>query len=518
MERSSTTFLNLAHRYRRKESRTHLPEQKARRLYELATKKGNDDAESWLAYFDLMGIAGPVDNERAFKLSKLGVEKKVPFAFNNLGFCYFYGHGVEINKIIGINLWEEGVKLKNAFAEYHLGICYYFGQSVEKNFTKGLELLTSSANQDNIQARSMLQFCSCYLIKNKKYANIHFQKFISLFKIAMDQGFVETQFLIGFCHEKGLLVEQDLKQASYFYELALNLNHVRAQSKKGFIQAIKQQSCSFRVDEIDLRSGSFKEILDACVRRNLQSNRVAQSHLARYFERLYDKTKETVYMRNAIILYKLAACEGEIFAQVALARSYGYAQNFGKSFEFYQLAALNQQDLSHFYQGYGHHSQLQLGKFYLNGIGTRKDPNEARYYYFQAELLTRRGIFLRDLDEWIQICEESDRPWMNEFLIKSNDEISVHYLNDLFIQISIMSVSEVNELLTQMNGMLLKAIYHEIEKSKMEKKHHQILAAIPKSKRKNISSSFQNLILQNKRHKNRACFSLQKDDTELLSV
>jgi len=50
--------------------------QEAVRLYQLAAQGGDAGAEAWIAYFNLMGWGGLKSDPEAFRLSKIGVQKK----------------------------------------------------------------------------------------------------------------------------------------------------------------------------------------------------------------------------------------------------------------------------------------------------------------------------------------------------------------------------------------------------------------------------------------------------------
>jgi TPR repeat protein len=59
-------------------------------------------------------------------------------AYNNLGFLYFYGHGVETNKKAAIEYWSHAMRSGNEESAYHL--CHAFAEKKEPTYNPKVAL------------------------------------------------------------------------------------------------------------------------------------------------------------------------------------------------------------------------------------------------------------------------------------------------------------------------------------------------------------------------------------------
>lgn len=59
-------------------------------------------------------------------------------AYNNLGFLYFFGHGVETNKKAAIEYWSYAMKSGNEESAYHL--CHAFAEKKEPTYNPKVAL------------------------------------------------------------------------------------------------------------------------------------------------------------------------------------------------------------------------------------------------------------------------------------------------------------------------------------------------------------------------------------------
>ncbi|MBO4663702.1 MAG: sel1 repeat family protein [Bacteroidaceae bacterium] len=48
----------------------------------------------------------------------------------NLGYCFFYGQGVEEDKVIANQWYEKSAKQGNVNAQFNLGLSFYEGEGV----------------------------------------------------------------------------------------------------------------------------------------------------------------------------------------------------------------------------------------------------------------------------------------------------------------------------------------------------------------------------------------------------
>ena len=52
------------------------------------------------------------------------------FALNNLGYLAYYGHGMQADPSLAVDLWQKGAALGVSEAQWHLGIAYQEGKGV----------------------------------------------------------------------------------------------------------------------------------------------------------------------------------------------------------------------------------------------------------------------------------------------------------------------------------------------------------------------------------------------------
>ncbi|MBO7598522.1 MAG: SEL1-like repeat protein [Bacteroidales bacterium] len=78
-------------------------------------------------------------------------------AQNNLGTCYFNGHGVTKNYYSAFYYIEQAAEQGHSAAQYNLGICYEFGDGVKQNFKKAIKWYDKAAAQGYKGARENSQ-------------------------------------------------------------------------------------------------------------------------------------------------------------------------------------------------------------------------------------------------------------------------------------------------------------------------------------------------------------------------
>lgn len=74
----------------------------------------------------------------ALKVVPLEVEHLKVEAYNNLGFLYFYGKGVPINKLVAIDYWTYAMKSGSEESAYHL--CHAYAVKKEPTYNPKLAL------------------------------------------------------------------------------------------------------------------------------------------------------------------------------------------------------------------------------------------------------------------------------------------------------------------------------------------------------------------------------------------
>ena len=110
-------------------------------IYEMLAKQGNSEAEAWLAYFHLMEWGGCENPQLAFYLSQIGTLKRIPFAFNNLGFCYQHARGIGKDLGKAIESYQKGASLGNSYAQHNLGICFKEWNGSQTRFKRSNKII-----------------------------------------------------------------------------------------------------------------------------------------------------------------------------------------------------------------------------------------------------------------------------------------------------------------------------------------------------------------------------------------
>ena len=179
----------------------------------------------------------------------------------NLGVCYFWGYGVDVEMDDDEALkWllkaaEQGI----AEAQYSLGQCYFWGYGVEADDVKAMEWFHKAANQGCIDAydmlaelagedeaertywrRKMIEFYRKDAEQGDAEAQLRLGGLCEDSKEAMqwcrkaaEQGYAEAQYALGYKYEEGLEVPQDYVEAVKWYRKAAEQGHGYAMSALG---------------------------------------------------------------------------------------------------------------------------------------------------------------------------------------------------------------------------------------------------------------------------------------------
>ena len=78
-------------------------------------------------------------------------------ALTDLGYCYIMGKGIAIDKVKGIKCLTEAAEHGHSEAQYLLGFSFVLGEGVEKDFAEALYWLKKSADQGNQKAKDLLK-------------------------------------------------------------------------------------------------------------------------------------------------------------------------------------------------------------------------------------------------------------------------------------------------------------------------------------------------------------------------
>ena len=74
----------------------------------------------------------------------------------NLGWCYTFGYGIEIDYNQAVNWYRKSAEQGYAAAQCNLGVCYSFGNGIEKDYNQAVHWYRKSAEQGNAEAQRIL--------------------------------------------------------------------------------------------------------------------------------------------------------------------------------------------------------------------------------------------------------------------------------------------------------------------------------------------------------------------------
>jgi TPR repeat protein len=138
-------------------------------------------------------------------------------AQNNLGYCYQYGQGVEMNYGEAVKWYKLSVEQGQASAENNLGFCYQCGIGVKKDLSEAVRLYKSSAEKG--YAVAMYNLGLCYL--NGMGIPSDPVKSVQLIKSSAEQGHTAGQVKLAMCYEEGIGVpNKDTREAIRWYVMA----------------------------------------------------------------------------------------------------------------------------------------------------------------------------------------------------------------------------------------------------------------------------------------------------------
>lgn len=115
-------------------------------------------------YQCLMGmIYDGMDKEEDYKIAvtwyqKAAAQGYAP-AINNLGYCYFYGHGVEKNQVKAFEYYFTAATKGNPLAQKNCGEMLFFGDGVKRDLNAAKQWFEKAALQNNASAQYYLGVC-----------------------------------------------------------------------------------------------------------------------------------------------------------------------------------------------------------------------------------------------------------------------------------------------------------------------------------------------------------------------
>lgn len=131
--------------------------QKAVELYKKSAELGNSNAQNNLGYCYFTGHGVDRDYKEAINWYEKAAKNNHRDALNSLGRCYEAGLGVDADAKKAFSYYEKAANEDYALGEYNLGRCYEDGIGVEKDLNKAMELYKKSAKEGYEKSKVKLE-------------------------------------------------------------------------------------------------------------------------------------------------------------------------------------------------------------------------------------------------------------------------------------------------------------------------------------------------------------------------
>jgi len=257
------------------------------------------------------------------------VEGGSALGFDDLGWLYEMGYGVNKDVVKAVNLFNEAAKRGSAEGAYRVGVAYFYGLGVTKDRANACQWFLHAANQGYPYAESESGFC----YYNGTGVEQNHETAFDWFAKAGQAGLLDARVYVADMLERGDGHNQDFKYAVMWYQAAAEQGDVYAMTELG----------------AHLRLGKGVDWSEA----------------------------------QAMQWFAKAAQKGYVPAQTSLAIGYenGLGQDSGQGRQDYQQAAYWFGLAADKEDGY---AQLNLGVMYEKGWGVPQNLQRAKQLYARA--------------------------------------------------------------------------------------------------------------------------------------
>ncbi|KAG7400948.1 Protein sel-1 1 [Phytophthora boehmeriae] len=354
---------------------------------------------------------------------QFSADKGDPDATLNLATLHYYGaRGLEQDVERAAVLFKKAYDLGASGGAYHLGHIYNHGIGVPQDNATALKYLQEAVNEGNTAAQNEL--AHMYLLGKGTTPNE--LEAVNLFKAAAKQGSMEAFYNLGVLHmrgggSKGSVVAIDHPEyevAHGYFQVAAHQGHTISSHKLGHMSLHgigTTRSCKNAVESFKMvaERGEWDRVLSQAYRdfkhqdyeaafmkyavMAQQGYEVAQHNAAYLLD--YDfltpsafssalsltpfsvELDEDVVATTAVMLYKLAAQQGNVDANLKIGDYYYYGKgghpvDFVKASAHYSLASKRSNAQAMF----------NLGLMYEHGVGVEQDFYLAKRFFDKARV------------------------------------------------------------------------------------------------------------------------------------
>ncbi|KAE9009676.1 hypothetical protein PF011_g10172 [Phytophthora fragariae] len=379
---------------------------------------------------------------------QFSADKGDPDATLNLATLYYYGaRGLAQDLERAAALFQKAYDLGASGGAYHLGHIYSLGMGVPQNNATALKYLQEAVNEGNTAAQNEL----AHMYLQGKGTKPDEEQAVALFKSAAKQGSMEAFYNLGVLHmrgggSKGAVLDSENPEyevAHGYFQVAAHQGHTISSHKLGHMglhgigttRSCKNAVESFKMvaergewDRVvsqaykDFKRQDYEAAFMKYAVMAQQGYEVAQHNAAYLLD--YDfltpspfspmlsltpsgmELDEDVVASTAVMLYRLAAQQGNVDANLKIGDYYYYGKgghpvDFVKASAHYSLASKRSNAQAMF----------NLALMYEHGIGVEQDFYLAKRFLDKARVAHSDASVPVTLALWKLRAHKSLRSW-----------------------------------------------------------------------------------------------------------
>jgi tetratricopeptide (TPR) repeat protein len=178
---------------------------------DLATSKevavSDEQVESWFqtgVKYHAKGLGSLQDFVEAAKWYRKAAEQNHAGAQNNLGFCYYYGHGVPKDSVEAVKWFRKAAdqaEQGNATAQHDLGYRYAKGLGVTKDKVEAAKWYRKAAEQGHAEAQCALGVCYAGGVMGTIMGK-NLVEAVKWLNLALAQGFEQAKTILSILEQQ----------------------------------------------------------------------------------------------------------------------------------------------------------------------------------------------------------------------------------------------------------------------------------------------------------------------------
>ncbi|RLN62036.1 hypothetical protein BBJ29_005130 [Phytophthora kernoviae] len=355
--------------------------------YQFSADKGDPDATLNLATLHYYGARGLVqDVERAAVLFKKAYDLGASGGAYHLGHIYSHGIGVPQDNATAFKYLQEAVNEGNTAAQNELAHMYLLGKGTALDEEQAVNLFKAAAKQGSMEAFYNLGVLhmrgggskgSVVAIEHPEYEVAH-----GYFQVAAHQGHIISSHKLGHMSLHGIGTTRSCKNAVESFKMVAERgewDRVLSQAYKDF----KHQDYEAAFIKYAVMAQQGYEVAQHNAAYLLDYNFLAPSAFSSILslKPFGVELDEDVVASTAVMLYKLAAQQGNVDANLKIGDYYYYGKgghqvDFVKASAHYSLASKRSNAQAMF----------NLALMYEHGVGVDQDFYLAKRFFDKARV------------------------------------------------------------------------------------------------------------------------------------